>query len=140
MRESTREGEAGIQAPPRPHLPLQTVRWALHSQSPPIQHVCVDHRRLKTVVAQQFLDCSNIRTAFQQMCREGVTERVAGRTLRYAARTYGLGHRALNRRVVDVMSPAFATFALDVNPRCGEDVLPTPVAVGIPQLSPERIG
>jgi hypothetical protein len=53
---------------------------------------------------------------------------------------YSLGYCALNRRFVDVMTPAFARFALEVNTCCGKDVLPAPVTIGILQLSPEGFG
>ena len=64
------------------------------------------------------------------MRREGVAQRVAGRTLRYTARTYGFGYRALNRRVVYMMTPAFAGLALHVHSRRRKYVLPAPVPIG----------
>ena len=60
---------------------------------------------------------------------------MAGRVLRYTARTHGLGYRALNRRLVNVMPPPFATRPIDVDPRRRKYVLPTPVAIGIRHFS-----
>ena len=140
MRETTREPEKREAQPPMPRSALETIRRALYSQASTIQHVSVDHRRLKTAVAKQLLYRSDIRTAFEQMRRERVSERRTCRTLRYIASTHSLGHRALNGGFVDVMTPAFAGFALHVNPFRRKDVLPAPVPIGILQLASEGFG
>lgn len=46
----------------------------------------VDHRRLNIPMSQQFLDGSNIRTAFEQVCGEGMPEHVGGGIIASVAR------------------------------------------------------
>lgn len=63
MREITREAEKGGPTTLPPITSLETIRRALNSQAATIQNVGIDHRRLKTAVAKQLLDRSDIRTA-----------------------------------------------------------------------------
>ena len=65
MRETAREAEKSGPTTHRPMSSLQTIRRALNSQASTIQHVRIDHGRLQAAVAQQLLDRSDIRTAFQ---------------------------------------------------------------------------
>ena len=40
--------------------------------------MCVDHRRLNILVAEQLLHRADVVPVFEKMCRERVPERVAG--------------------------------------------------------------
>lgn len=52
-----------------------------------INDVRVDHGGLYVGMAQQFMDGTNVRTRFQQMCREALTKHVAGGELTNLGRT-----------------------------------------------------
>ena len=60
--------------------------------------MCVDHRRADIGVAEQFLDRTDVGSAFQQMCGLGMSERLAADTLGQPSFTRGLGDGALHDR------------------------------------------
>jgi len=54
----------------------QPIRRARHPQRPAIQDVRIDHRRAHVLVAKQLLDRADVIAVLQQMCREGVPQRI----------------------------------------------------------------
>jgi hypothetical protein len=51
-------------------MTLERVDRAANASRSPVENMGVDHYRLHIAMAQKFLDCSDILTAFQQMRRE----------------------------------------------------------------------
>ena len=84
-RTSGRPGTpAGVQDlfaryPPRARFkvqPLQAIQRAFRAGATLAENVRVNHGRRDVVMAQQLLDCANVRAALEQGGSEAVTERV----------------------------------------------------------------
>lgn len=74
-----------------------------NSSSPPIQNVCVDHRCFHVLVAEQFLDGSDVIAVFQQMRGKRVSERVAGGALHNPRFSHGFLDGALDGGFMDMI-------------------------------------
>src|SRR5438105_3487870 len=92
----------------------KAIRGTLHSQSTLVEHVSVNHRRLKASVPQQFLDSANVATAFEQVRRERMTQCMTRYPLAQTARLRRRCHSSLNGSLVQMASPAHAGLALNV--------------------------
>jgi hypothetical protein len=57
------------------------IHRALDSPAATIEDVGIDHRGLHAAVPQELLDRPDVITAHEEMGREGMTERMAGRML-----------------------------------------------------------
>jgi len=53
---------------------VSNVQWASHSSTAPIEDVSVDHCRIEIFVPEQFLNCPDVVSGFQQMGGEAMTE------------------------------------------------------------------
>lgn len=118
----------------------QPVGGAANTQAAAVQDVGIHHRRPHVTMAEKLLNRADVRAGLEQMRRERVTKRVAGRALGDRTGSYGYGERALNHRFVQVMPAADAGRRFAVQPRSGEDVLPRPVPVGVGQFAAQRSG
>ena len=72
-----------------------SVERALHADARPVEHMGIDHRGADVLVAQQLLHGPNIVAVFQQMCGEGVAQRVTRRRLLNS----GSPHRSFYREL-----------------------------------------
>jgi hypothetical protein len=70
--------------------PIYLVQRALHSQSWPIQHVGVNHRRAHVFVTKEFLHGSNVVAIFQQVGRERMPQRMTTRGLGDSRHEHGI--------------------------------------------------
>jgi len=59
--------------------PSYYINGALDAARAPIQDLGIDHRGAHIVMTEEFLDRSDVITIFQQMCGEGMSQRVASR-------------------------------------------------------------
>ena len=133
MRETTGEGENGIEAITRHinHLSTNDPLGSAH------QVLLDSTREYRSSLSEDCCD-QEVPELFEYQKRLlANVQRVAGRTLRYAARSYSLAYRALNCRLVDVMTPPFAGFPLDVNSSRREYILPAPITMRNRCPSPE---
>ena len=104
------------------------IKRALDREGSAFEHMGVDHRRFDILVAKQILDSSNIRTILQQMCGEGVAQRVAGGALLDVGEFDRPLQRFLYAAGIDVVAPGDPTARIGRELRRGEDVLPDPLA------------
>ena len=107
-------------------LALQVVEWAFHADAL-IHHVQVNHRRFDALVAQQFLQSSDIISDFQQMCGETMAEAVRGRPFTDARGPDGCRKFAADRTLVSVVSAEKTCSWLGGELRGREHVLPVPL-------------
>jgi len=77
-------------------------------QATTLEDVGIDHGRLDVLVAQQFLDGTDVVMVFQQVGGEGVSEGVAGHALFQAGGTCRLPDGALQTTFVEVMAARLA--------------------------------
>ena len=79
------------------------IQWAPHSEAAAVQDVRVQHRGRDVLVPQQLLDRADVVAGFQQMGREGMSERMTTHALGNAAPLASLGDRALQDSGVEVV-------------------------------------
>jgi len=94
--------------------------------------MCVNHGCLDILVPQQFLDRSDVVTAFKQMGSEGMPEGVAGRLLYQTGPHHRRTHRFLHKRLIDVMPPLFAGLGVAPSVFLRENPLPAPFGWSVP--------
>jgi len=98
----------------------------------------VDLGRRDVAVAEQLLDCTNVLAALEQVGGEAVAQRVAGGSLLEARPTDGVGDRALNDGLMEMVPIR--------NPACtvcsggGEEPAPVPGALRCRVLAGQGIG
>jgi len=80
----------------------QPIERALDTQATSVEHVRVHHRRAHIGMAEQFLDGPDIRPGLEEVRCERVPEGVARPALREPGPARSLGHRALDRRLVQM--------------------------------------
>jgi hypothetical protein len=100
----------------------------------------VDHGRCDVAVAEQLLHGPDVVAVLQEVCGERVPESVAGRALRDPGRADRVMDRALDHGLVQVMAPALAGLAIDVDAGGGEDPLPGPFTACTGVLAAEGSG
>ena len=86
----------------------------------PLGRVGVDHCGFEVAVAQQFLDCANVGSGFQQVGCKRVSKRVGGDALFDAHFGRGFVHSTLWRGFVKVVAPQFAGLTIACQFGCGE--------------------
>jgi len=59
---------------PRRRQSLQRIKWTANASATPIQYMCVDHRGIQILVAEQFLDRPNVLSRLKQMRGERVPQ------------------------------------------------------------------
>ena len=84
------------------------VEGTLHSDSRPVEHVRVNHRRGHIFVAKQLLNCANIVAAFEQMRRKRMSERVTRCWLCDTGTANCIFHCALKNALGDVVTLLFS--------------------------------
>ena len=109
-------------------LALEGVGGAADSPAAAVEDVGVDHRRLQVPMAEQLLDGADVVAVLQQVGGEAVTEGMAGSVLDQPGSAHGVPEGALDRGLVEVMSPDCAAFQVAKPAGGGEDVLPAPLA------------
>jgi hypothetical protein len=82
-------------------------------------------------VAEQFLNCPNVVTTFEQMRRKAVPESVAARGFPNAGGTNRKFHGVLQVLFRNVVPTCFAGTGIDREFRCREHVLPNPSALRV---------
>ena len=100
----------------------------------------VDHRRRDILVTEQLLDGANVAAALEQVGGERVAEGVAGRALGDSGSEHGPPDGLLEHGLVQVVAAALPRLGVQVEPGCGEDLLPGPVPPRIRELVAERVG
>ena len=83
-----------------------------------------DHRRPHVLVAEQALDCANVRARLQEVGGEAMPQGVAGRALVDLRRSRRIVYGPLNRRFVQVMQDGSARRWVGTGARGGEEILP----------------
>ena len=73
------------------------------TRRPTVKHMGIEHRCFPVAMAQQFLNCSNIRAAFKQVCGKGMPEGVAGGPLREPGLHRGVSDGFLHQRFVNLI-------------------------------------
>ena len=122
------------------HLASAQIYRADHSSPTSIQDVGVDHRRGYVGVTQEFLHRTNVVTAFEQMRRERVTQRVSGDSLANAGSERSAPHSALNAGLMNVMPANLPGPRIDRQLSRWKQVLPTNLLRRMRKLTRERIG
>src|SRR5262245_60936249 len=118
----------------------QPVGRARDAEGSPVEDVGVDHRGAQVAVAEELLDGADVRAVLEQVCRERVSERVAGDALGDAGQACGALHDALNRRLMEVVAKDGAGAPIHSRAQGGEDPVPAPIEVGVPELLAKRAG
>ena len=79
------------------------VQGTADTSTAPVEDVGVDHGGGDVAVAEELLDGSDVVAALEEVGREGMAKRVAGRPLRQTGAQQGLRDpgRAVERRVVE---------------------------------------
>ena len=80
------------------------IQRALHTDSRPIQHVRVNHRRAHIFVTQEFLHRADIVTASEQLRREGMPQAMTIRAFHNSDCVYRAFQRALQQSFSHVMA------------------------------------
>lgn len=74
---------------------LLMIERAAHADARPVEHMGVDHGRAYVLVAQQFLNSTNVISVLQKMRCEGMSKCVASRWFVYSRFPDRLLHHAL---------------------------------------------
>src|SRR6185312_6812772 len=105
-----------------------------------IEHMRVDLGGGRLLVAEQFLDGSDVLTGFQQVGGEGMAQRVASGGLDDARAIPRRLDRTLQPGLVHVMAAFHPIAWVHTAHRRGERILPSPVRGGTGVLARQRIG
>ena len=97
----------------RPHTPvrvspsrrLQPIQRAPDSRRALGQHVGIGHGGLEIGVPQELLQRADIHSVFEEVCREGMAERVTSGSLRDSYSLHRLFEHFLQRVLVEMVSP-----------------------------------
>lgn len=116
-------------------LRFSSIQWTAHASATTIQHVSVNHGRPHIFVSEQFLDCANVISVFQQMSGETVTEGVVTRRFVDADCSHRIFHRLLQHPFADVMSLDCSGNRIPAALRSWEHLLPTPLFVCVRVLA-----
>ena len=106
---------------------LEAVEGALHTASPLVQHVGVDHRRRHVRMSEQLLHRADVVAGFQEVGREGVAQGVAAHALGDAGGVGRLADRALRHRVVQMVTAHHAVLRIGGAVIGRKHVLPDPL-------------
>jgi hypothetical protein len=117
---------------------MELVKGTHDAERPAIEDVGVEHRRRQVAVPEQLLDSTNVLACFQKVCREGVTECVAGDALIQAGSDGRFTHGPLEDGFMKVVATALAGDRFEVKARGGEDPLPDPFMRGARVLVSKR--
>jgi hypothetical protein len=124
-----RFGWTGAKPPPEPACAL-LIKRAPHRIRALAHDVRIDLRRLHVTVTEQLLYRADVVAVLEQMGREAVTERVAGRRLLDARRPNCSTDRALHGLLVQVVAPHDIRARIAARVLRRQDVLPAPLQVG----------
>jgi hypothetical protein len=97
-----------------------TICRRAHNEAGTVQDVRVNHRRLDIAVPEKFLDRPYVRSRFEQMSGEAVTQGMAAHRFRDADPQSRRFHRSLERRLVEMVPPDLARARIDA--QAGFDV------------------
>ncbi|OGS98225.1 MAG: hypothetical protein A3H99_05945 [Gallionellales bacterium RIFCSPLOWO2_02_FULL_59_110] len=81
-------------------------------------------------MAEQFLDCPDVITGLQQMCRKGMAQRMRCGWLGQLRIAHRLLHRALHPLLVQVVAARLAGTRINRQISGRENILPAPFAPG----------
>ena len=98
-----------------------------------LKDVGMDHRRRHVAVTQELLHCADVVSSLEQVCGEGMPERVAGHPLFHPGFRRGSAYRPLHHRLVQMM-PALTALAIAPARRRREYPLPLPVRRSLRKL------
>jgi len=110
---------------------LQQVSGAPHPLSATIQSMRVDHGRVDVLVAEQFLESTNVIAGFQQMRGTCMPHAMTARRLGKACLPHRLFHGPLQNEPPHVMLPLEAASRIHRAFGRGKDLWPRPFAVGL---------
>jgi len=99
----------------------------------------IDHRRVDILMPQEFLDSANIVASFEQVRGKRMPEGVAARRLGDPCLPYGRFHGTLQHELTHVMPPFNTAARVDRTCCHREDILPSPLTIGIQILSLQGI-
>ena len=77
---------------------LEEIRGAGHASWAAVKHMRVDHRGLHVAVAEQLLDCPDVRAPLQQVRGKAMAKGMATRWLADTCGAYRGMHRSLDHR------------------------------------------
>ena len=86
-----------------PGMGSHPVQGTADTRRPSMKDMGVDHRRFHVAMAQQFLNCSNVRAAFKQVCGKGMPECVAGGPLGEPGLRHGVSDGFLHQGFVKMI-------------------------------------
>jgi hypothetical protein len=85
----------------------KSINGAANASRSTVEDMGIDHRRFDIIMAQEFLDRSDIVTAFEQVSGKGMPERMASSSLRQSRLRDRISHGFLNQGFVNVMATLF---------------------------------
>src|SRR5437867_7736212 len=100
--------------------------------------MCVDHRGADVLVAEQFLNGTDVVPIFEEMGGERVTEGVAGRWLRDPRSADRVFHRSLEHGLMEMVTATLAGLGVHVKTRGRKYPLPPQFAPGVRVLAYQR--
>ena len=118
----------------------EVVQWAHDSVAALLQDVGVNHGGADVRVSQQGLDGANVRTPLQEMCGEAVAKRMRTDPLADSRLTDGLGNGLVDGAGVEMVAANLAGARVGGPMTGGEDVLPSPILVGVRVLAGQGVG
>src|SRR5437868_1653447 len=89
-------------------------------------------------MSEQLLHRTNIPAHFEEMCREGVSQRMTGRALAPFQIAYACRHSALDCGLMDVVTSNSTAPRAARQPRRREHELPAEFVIGLRKLDGER--
>src|SRR5262245_3514558 len=87
---------------------VHPIRGALDRGGPAVQDVRVDHGGAHVSVAEKLLDGPDVPIVLEQVCCEGMTQRMTGRALWNPRVPHGVFDGALHDGLVQMMAPPLA--------------------------------
>ena len=117
----------------------EIVQWAHDSMATLLQDMGVDHGGTDVRVPQQRLDGANVRTPLQKMSGEAVPERMRTDPLADSCLADDLGNGLVDGAGVKVVAASLAGARVSGPTTGGEDILPSPVLVGVRVLAGQGV-
>ena len=117
----------------------EVVQWAHDSVATLLQDVRIDHGGADVGMPQQGLDGANVRTPLQKTGGEAVPERMRTDPLADSCLADGFGNGLVDGAGVQVVAASLAGARVGGPVAGGEDVLPSPILVGVRILARQGV-